>query len=203
MNTTRLAATISIALALAACMTSPPAPTDTYYRLRPGEIPAAGVSQLPMSLHVQRFTADGLLRERAMLYSDDDGHRVLKQHVYHYWLDNPARLLHDYWTAQLQGSNPMQVGQSSATDYALHGRLRRMERLLSPDRVDVALSLELSLRNNATGRNIVQRRYDVVEPATSDRVVDSVKAYEAALQLILVQFIADVRATSSQAVRDL
>ena len=130
MNTTRLAATISIALALAACMTSPPAPTDTYYRLRPGEIPAAGVSQLPMSLQVQRFTADGLLRERAMLYSDDDGHRVLKQHVYHYWLDNPARLLHDYWTAQLQGSNPMQVGQSSATDYELHGRLRRMERLL-------------------------------------------------------------------------
>jgi ABC-type uncharacterized transport system auxiliary subunit len=132
MNITRLAATISISLVLAACMTSPPAPTDTYYRLQPGETAEPEVPRLPMSLHVQRFTADGLLRERAMLYSDDNGHRVLKQHVYHYWLDNPARLLHDYWAAQLQGSDLVQTGQSSATDYVLRGRLRRMERLLSP-----------------------------------------------------------------------
>ncbi len=196
MNTIRLAASIAMALALAACMSSPPVPMENYYRLRPGEITAVGVSPLPIALHVQRFTADGLLRERAMLYSDDSGHRVLKQHVYHYWLDTPARLLRDYWTTQLQESDTGKIEQSSAPDYALHGRLRRMERLLSGDQVNIALSLELSLRDNATGINIMQRRYEVIEQATSDRVVDSVKAYEAALQVIHTRFVADLAAVS-------
>jgi len=126
---------------------------------------------------------------------------VLKQHVYHYWLDTPARLLRDYWTTQLQEPDTGQIEPSGGNYYALHGRLRRMERLLGEDRVDIALSLELSLRNNATGRNIMQRRYNVTERAASDRVVDSVKAYEVALREIHAQFVADLAAMSSQAVR--
>jgi len=74
--------------------------------------------------------------------------------------------------------------------------------LLGPDQVDIALGLELSLRDIATGREILQRSYEVVEPAAGERVVDSVKAYEAALQVILEQFIADLAAISSPTASD-
>ncbi|MDH3451300.1 MAG: ABC-type transport auxiliary lipoprotein family protein [Gammaproteobacteria bacterium] len=197
MSRISLAATIAFVLSLAGCMTSPPAPTENFYRLRPGQTPTSVVPQLPVPVRVQRFTADGLLRERAMLYSEDAGHRVLKQHSYHFWMDTPARLLHDYWSARLQDANPTRVGRTRAANHALHGRLRRMERLLSDNRVDIALSIELSVRDDAAGSNILQRRYEVVEPAASDRVVDSVKAFETALQAVHAQFLADFGALSS------
>jgi ABC-type uncharacterized transport system auxiliary subunit len=197
----KFATTIATAALLAGCMTSPPAPTENYYRLRPEHAVAPAVQHLPVTVQVRRFTADGLLRERAMLYSDDSGHRVLKQHAYHYWMDTPARLLHDYWAARLPGVNPTPVGQSIATEFALHGRLRRMERLLGSDGVDIALSVELRLRDTVTGRDVLQRSYDVIERASSDRVVDSVKAFEAALQAIHARFVIDLAALSSQAGR--
>jgi len=189
----------TIAALLASCMTSPPAPTENYYRLRPNQSVATGVTHQPMTIQVRRFTADGMLRERAMLYSDDDGHRVLKQHAYHYWMDAPASLLHDYWSARLQVTGATPVGQSIKTDFALHGRLRRMERLLGDGEVEIALNVELSLRATATGAEVLQRNYEVIQRASSDRVLDSVKAFETALQTIHSRFVADLAALSSRA----
>ena len=195
------AMTIGVAALLASCMTSPPAPAENYYRLRPDQPVAAGATHQPMTIRVRRFTADGMLRERAMLYSDDDGHRVLKQHAYHYWMDAPASLLHDYWSARLQVTGATQVGQSLTTDFALHGRLRRMERLLGNGGVEIALNVELSLRATATGTEVLQRNYEVIQRASSDRVLDSVKAFETALQTIHAQFVVDLAALSSRASR--
>jgi len=182
-------------------MTSPPAPTENYYRLRPEQTAPPGASHLPGTIQVRRFTADGLLRERALLYSDDGGHRVLKQHAYHYWMDAPANLLRDYWTVRLQGTGFTPVGQPTTRDLTLHGRLIRMERLLANDRVDIALSLELRVHRTVTGRDVLKRSYDVIQRASSDRVLDSVKAFESALQTIHVQFVADLVALPPQASR--
>ena len=158
-------------------------------------------AHLPVTIQVRRFTADGLLRERAMLYSEDGGHRVLKQHAYHYWMDAPASLMHDYWTARLPGASPTPVGQTVTGDFVLYGRLRRMERLLGNERVDIALSLEFRLRDTTTGREFLQRSYDVIQRASSDRVLDSVKAFETALRTIHARFVIDLAALPSQASR--
>ena len=160
-----------------------------------------GTTHSPVAVQVRRFTAHGLLRERAIVYSDDVGHRVLKQHSYHFWMDAPARLLHDYWTARLQDANTRAVGELIAPAFALHGRLRRMERLLNERGVEIAVSIELSLRDNATGVEVLQRRYDVTKSASSDRVLDSVKAFESALHSIHSQFVVELAALSSQADR--
>ena len=182
---------------LVGCMTSPPAPTDSYYRLTPRPLGAPKELALPISLQVRRFTADGLLRERALLYTDDAGHRVLKQHSYHFWTDAPARLLEDYWRAQLGDLRPAMARTSSVDRYVLQGHLRRMERLVHKDGVTIALGIELRVLDNITGMDIMRRRYDVVERAASGQVVDSVKAYEVALQAVSAQFVADVAERSS------
>jgi len=194
-----LTAAIAVALLLTGCMTSPPTPSEHYYRLQPAPVAEADAQRPPLRVNVQRFTADGLLRERAMLYSEDAGHRVLKQHSYHFWMDSPTRMLHDYWTARLQEPGRIQVAPAPGQKYALHGRVRRMERLLSENRVAVALSLELLLRDAQSREIVMQRRYDVIEQAGSDRIVDSVRAYEAALQRIYSQFTADLVTMSSHA----
>lgn len=190
----RSAALALIAFLLTGCFTSPPAPAEHYYRLVAE--PAGG--RLPLRLRVQRFAADGLLRERALLYSDDSGHRVLKQHSYHYWADAPSRVLTDYLAAQLNGGSGGQVSDSDSDSAlpALHGSIKRMERLLRDDGVKVALSLELRVRSQASNADVLHRRYDIIEPAASDRIVDSVKAFEAAVQKITAQLAADVAVLS-------
>ena len=184
-------------LSLVGCTTAPPAPTDSYYRLTPEQLGAPKKLGLPVSLQVRRFTADGLLRERALLYSDDAGHRVLKQHSYHFWMDAPARLLTDYWRARLGDPRPTLARANGGGRHVLHGRVRRMERLVHKDGVEIALGIELWVLDRITGTDIIRRRYDVIERAASDQVVDSVKAYEAALQTVSAQFVADVAQRSS------
>ncbi len=196
---TSIAAAIAIVLSLTACVTAPPTPVENYYRLQPEQLSDPNVSRLPLAVRVQRFTADGLLRERAMLYTDDDGQRILKQHNYHFWMDSPTRMLRDYWVARLERTDRVQPDGNSGAAYILHGRLRRMERLLHQDGVDIALGLELRVVDEATGEDLMQRRYDVVERAATDRVVDSVKAYETALRLIHSRFIADLGANPALA----
>jgi len=182
---------------LVGCMTSPPAPTDSYYRLTPEQLGAPKELVLPISLQVRRFTADGLLRERALLYSDDHGHRVLKQHNYHFWTDAPARLFTDYWRARLGDQRAALARTSGAGRYALHGRVRRMERLVDKDGVEIALGIELWVVDNISGIDIIRRRYDVIERTDSGQVVDSVKAYEVALQIVSAQFVTDLAERSS------
>ncbi len=48
----------------------------------------------------------------------------------------------------------------------------------------------------------MQRRYDLVEPAKSDRVVDSIKAFESALERVLARLAADLAAAFSHADMD-
>ncbi len=191
--------TILSVLMLAACASSPPAPVEHFYRLKPVAEPVANDFPLPVDLNVSRSTADGLLRERALLYSDDTGHRVLKQHAYHYWADAPAQLLLDYWHLRTKpsGANSVAVN-GEISNYDLQIRLRRMERLLNPNGVDVALSLELILLDNRAGDTVLQRRYDVIERASGDRVVDSIEAFETALHEIDHQFVADLTMLSAQ-----
>ncbi len=188
----RPAAMALMAFSLAGCFTSPPAPAEHYYRLVAE--PANG--RPPLRLRVQRFAADGLLRERALLYSDDNGHRVLKQHSYHYWADTPSRVLTDYLAAQLNGGSAGQVSDSDAALPVLHGSIKRMERLLRDEGVKVALSLVLRVRSQSGNADVLHRRYDIIEPAASDRIVDSVKAFETALQRITAQLAADVAVLS-------
>ena len=99
----RLLLTLFVA-ALAGC-SAPPVPRDHYYRLLvPMPAESSGEPLLSGVMTVELLQADGLLRERPLLYSQSAAAYELQQHNYHYWNDVPPRLLQDQMVTYLRRS---------------------------------------------------------------------------------------------------
>ena len=141
----RFLPTLLLSSLLAGCFGSaPPLPRDHYYRLLV-EAPAQtqNGAPLPGVLTVQLLQADGLLRERPLLYSESGKSHEVQQHDYHYWNDTPPRMLQDQMVTFLRQSGIAGVvvtpDMSTRPDYQVSGKARRLERLLGggPPRVVV------------------------------------------------------------------
>ena len=92
---------------LAGCLGSaPPVPRDHYYRLGVHG-PETGRTEAPFPgvMQVDQLQADGLLRERPLLYSRSGASHEVQQHNYHYWTDAPPLMLHDQLVTYLRRSN--------------------------------------------------------------------------------------------------
>ncbi len=91
----RLLTLLLLAPALAGCLGSAPqVPRDHYYRLLVPTPPAqTAEAAFPGVMTVELLQADGLLRERPLLYSESGQSHELQQHNYHYWNDAPPRML--------------------------------------------------------------------------------------------------------------
>ena len=77
---------------LTSCVKQPPLPTDHYYRL-PALQGINADEEIINSISVITFQADGLYRERAILYSENE--IEIKQYHYHHWADSLNRLLQE------------------------------------------------------------------------------------------------------------
>ena len=91
---------------LTSCVKQPPLPTDHYYRLPPLQSINTN-EELINSISVIIFQADGLYRERAILYSENE--IEIKQYHYHHWVDSPSRLLQEYLAERLRLSKISKV----------------------------------------------------------------------------------------------
>lgn len=143
---------------LAGCLGSaPPVPRDHYYRLLvSGPTESSLSSKLGGVMRVEIFQADGLLRERPLLYSESGSPHEVQQHDYHYWTDAPPRMLQDQLVSYLRRSH---IARSVVTpdmrvraSYQISGKVKRLERLLGggPPRVFVEMELALvRLSDNA------------------------------------------------------
>ena len=111
----RLSLIVLVLAGLTGCLGSaPPVPRDHYYRVmvtppsrvaqsQTASIEGASIPGLPGSnadramfpgvLSVARLEAEGLLRERPLLYSATGSPYEMQQHDYHYWMDPPTRML--------------------------------------------------------------------------------------------------------------
>ncbi len=189
-----VAATLLLAL-LGGCAGPVPVPEDRFYRLAT-PVPARHLSK-PITakpLIVRPLEAEGLYAERAVIYSEDPGHRVLRQYHYHFWLEAPGRLLQDYVAAYLRaaGLAPQVSAEysSSAADYVVSGRVLRFERLLDGDQARVVVALRLSLRPAEGEGPLLVREYRAEVPA-AEELSTSVPAFERALDSILAKFVQD------------
>ena len=143
---------------MAGCFGSaPPVPRDHYYRLLVSSPEAFYLqNRLTGVMRVELLQADGLLRERPLLYSESGASHEVQQHNYHYWTDAPPRMLQDQLVSYLRRSN---IARSVVTpdmrvraDYQVSGKVKRLERLLGggPPRVFVEMELALvRLSDNA------------------------------------------------------
>ncbi len=214
---------IVLALAgLTGCLGSaPPIPRDHYYRIMvapPSRTAAsqtasiegatilgqldlgrpdsgAAIVAYPGVLSVAQLEAEGLLRERPLLYSATGSATEMQQHDYHYWMDPPTRMLQlqlvDYLRASGLARSVVTPDLRIKADYEVNGRIKRLERLLGGGPARVVVELELSLVARPDNELIVIGIYSAEAIAGDDGVESSVLALNQALGHVFERFLAD------------
>jgi ABC-type uncharacterized transport system auxiliary subunit len=200
----QLAILLLAAPLLAGCLGSaPPVPRDHYYRLLvPTPAALRDVPMLPGVMTVELPKADGLLRERALLYSESGESYELQQHSYHYWNDVPPRMLQDQMVAYLRRGN---VAHQVVTpdmrlraDYQVTGKVRRLERLLGATPPRVVVEMEFALQRLTDDSLLVVETYSAEETAADETVEASVVALNRATATIFDRFLSEVRLAAGQ-----
>ncbi len=192
----RLVLASVLASALAGCFgSSPPTPRDHYYRIlvsRPEARPAGPA--LAGVVSVKPMDADGLLRERPLLFSASGKSHEVQQHDYHYWTEAPTRMLQAQMVAYLRKSG---LARSVVTpdmrirpDFHVMGRVQRLERLLGGGPPRVVAELELALIRLSDNRLMVMDTYAAELPARDATVEASILALNQAVADIFGRFLA-------------
>jgi len=194
MRMTRVPAGLLLCLALAGCAQAP-VPPDRFYRLLPPAPPALDRPALPGTLLVKRFSADGVLAQRAMVHADAAAPGVLYQYHYHFWADAPTALLQ---AVTVQALRAARVAREVVTPelgvdarYELVGRVRRLEHLLG-DAPAAAVSLELIITSAEREAPLVVGDYQLTLPVADASVDTAVDAMSEAVGRILAQFVSSL-----------
>lgn len=188
------AAALALTTILAGCLGSaPPVPRDHYYRIVVSAPAAAKRNLLPGVLVVEPLQADGLLRERPLLYSLSGKPHEVQQHDYHYWSEAPPRMLQDQMVAYLRRSA---IADSVVTpemrvnaDYRLSGKAKRLERLIGGGPPRVFVELELALVRVSDGSLLAIDSYSEEIAATNGDVKAAVVALNQATARIFERFL--------------
>ncbi|MET1025871.1 MAG: ABC-type transport auxiliary lipoprotein family protein [Dongiaceae bacterium] len=175
---------IAFLLLLAGCM-APSVPKEQFFRLiavpatRPLDKPLNGVLEVPP------FTTDGVLAERPLLFSANDGQK-LEQRNYAYWSDSPRQMLRDELVSYLRSAKaaPQIVPSELRLDakYVLKGTLYRLEQRANPN--SAVIEIEFSLIEEDTNRLITSKVFRAEEPAATGDIDDAVKALNTGMNRI-------------------
>jgi ABC-type uncharacterized transport system auxiliary subunit len=192
---TAMRAAAFLVVGLAGCMSAPPIPDESFYRLPTPEVsPGRPVNAV---VAVDEFRSDGLHGERALVYSTDSKHIALRQYRYDFWADPPPRLLRDYLVAYLRKADVARVvnryDPSAPADYVVSGKIWRFEQLIDGDRSEVAVRLEIQVDRNGSGRPLLLREYRAVASAATPAPKDAAAGFEQALSQVASRFVADLR----------
>ncbi len=195
----RLLPALLIAPLLSSCLGSaPPVPRDHYYRLLV-PMPAEGNAEvlLPGVMTVELLQADGLLRERPLLYSASSQSSELQQHNYHYWNDVPPRMLQDQMVTYLRRSGMADLVVTPDTrvraDYQVSGKAKRFERLVGDGAPKVVVEVELALLRLADDTLLVVDTYRAEQTAADDSVEAAIAALNRATAEVFDSFLSQVR----------
>nr|WP_298681796.1 ABC-type transport auxiliary lipoprotein family protein [uncultured Dongia sp.] len=191
----RRAALLGLALALSGCFGSaPPVPKEQYFRLLASSDPAPVANPLSGIVEIPPFQAEGVMGERPLLFTQDNGLK-LEQRNYAYWTDPPPAMLRDQLIAFLRATkladqivpSELRVG----AQYRVEGRIKRLEQIDGPANGG-AIALELALIDKATDSIIASGTYEVTKDAGGPNIDDAVHALNAGLNEIFARFAADL-----------
>jgi len=193
---TRLLAAVLLTVSIAGCAAQPPVPEDKYYRLQAvmAQAPLA-TPKLPGVLEIERFSADGVVAGRPIVYSEQADRNQLLAYHYHFWTQPPTIMLRDELAAYLRKAN---YAKSVVTpemrinpDYVLTGRIVRLERVLGEPN-ETVVELEIALRHAGDGKLLFLKTYRKETRQAGRTVPDAVRAFNEALNIIYSDLLADL-----------
>ena len=180
---------------LTSCVKQPPLPTDHYYRL-PTLQGINADEEIINSISVITFQADGLYRERAILYSENE--IEIKQYHYHHWVDSLNRLLQEHLVERLRLSGMSKVvltefeGNSSLI---IKGKIKAFEQRKSGNKNSAFISIEFRADKNNEGQPILFKQYTQVVDSEESSMTSVVNAFGVAVNNIYESFYNDLKGT--------
>lgn len=199
--TTPIAIVILVVAALCAgCMAQPAVPQDYYYRLPEVHLGKPGDRKIIHgALAVDLFQADGIYRERPILYIEEQRPLEVMQYHYRHWIQTPSQLIQDNLVDYLRlakvADHVERYSGGAVPKVIVKGRLERFERLLQQDSSVAMVQMEIELRKTNRGDTVKRRKtYQSRVIAKGPTIHDSVLAFGEALEQIYTNLLSDLEA---------
>ena len=195
-NMLRLLVLVTGLLTLGACAARV-VPEDNFYRLTLGTPPAAQnlLSGLASGvIQVERFTADGVLGGRAIVFSDGAQSNVAQTYHYDFWLEPPTILLQSALADTLRKAGVQKVVTPDLRiepDYTITGKIRAFEQVRGTAGF-VRVQIELALSERAGGKLIMFKSYKAEPRTNGDGIREAVSRMSDAIDQIYNEFLKDL-----------
>jgi len=184
------------AILLAASCAQPPVPQEYFHRLTAAPTERQGASpRLEGTLEIERFAAEGLIHDRALVYVDARHPHTLRQYRYHFWTDSPTRMLQHTTADYLRDVNlarrVVTPELRASPSYTLTGKVKRLEHVVG-NSARVVVELEFGLRRESDGELVWMQGYEVEKEIDQDGVLAAVRSMNEAVEQILANLVRDV-----------
>jgi cholesterol transport system auxiliary component len=200
--------TLAAALALAslAGCESTPVPDVAHYRMPTQElVHPEGAPAFDTPFVVDVFLADGVHSEQSVLYQLTPNGPIKAYH-YQNWNDPPVRLLQRRLIRRLRNENIAELVTDrlpvSLEAVRVTGLIERFERVKREDETwAAAVRLEMRVDRGDQGLPLLLESYEVEEPADSETMQATIRAFARAVDEVNTKFVADLRELSSKGAR--
>jgi ABC-type uncharacterized transport system auxiliary subunit len=189
-----------VTIVLFGCAQPQPAPKDNYYRFgfeqSQLQISQSTEPKLNGIVEIDRFSADGLVAGRSIVYSESNKPNQLMEYNYHFWTEPPTILLRDQLITHLRAAGIAKTVVTAemrvAPDFVISGKIKRFEQVrdASPHFI---LEMELGLRHGGTDTLIHWGTYRKKVAAEGATVANGVKAAKIALSEVYAEYIRDLK----------
>lgn len=185
-------------LALGACGGQSTVPEDQFYRLPAPEVSATSATLTDGAIFVEQFLADGIQRERALVYTEASTPTKLLQRHYHFWTDSPARLLRDQLIDYLRAANAGRVITDSPevpAELSIYGKISRLDQIVDSGSAMVDVVVDFRVQKAGSEAPVLVRQYERTQSLHDQSVEAAVTAFGAALSEIYAQLVSDMAAS--------
>lgn len=205
MTRLRTLAAMLVLASLAGCE-SAPVPDVSHYRMPTQElVHPEGEPVFASPFVVDVFSADGVHSEQSVLYQLTPNGPIKAYH-YQNWNDPPVRLLQRRLIRRLRNENISALVTDrlpvSVESMRVSGLIERFERVKREDESWVAaVRLEMRVDRGDQALPLLLESYEVEEPAESDTMQATVRAFARAVDEVNTRFVADLRALAAEGTR--
>ena len=182
-----------------ACLGSSTVPEDHYYLLPEKK---ANINRLDSpvvdSVAVAQVIAEGLYRERSILFIKAKSPLELRQYHYRHWAKAPSYLLQDDIVELFRQANyakdVVRYDPKSPAAIIVKGHLLRFEQIIETTESSVNVVMEFEVIKNEPEQNEKWRKvYEIREKTEGESIHNIVEAFGRALSKIYSIFLSDLK----------